>query len=191
MVLLDMVMAVDPKTPVFYLDTGLLFAETHRLVERVGRRYGIDPIGVRPTLSLDEQSTLYGDALWLRSPDTCCALRKVEALRTFLKSYDAWITGIRREQTPTRRDAPIVTFDEIFGVTKISPILDWTDSMVWTYVRAHNLDYNELHDDNYPSIGCVPCTRRINPDEAPRSGRWPGSPKTECGLHSHSEMSRH
>jgi phosphoadenosine phosphosulfate reductase len=183
MVLLDMIMAIDRSIPVFYLDTGLLFPQTHALIERASKRYGIAPIAVQPELSVAEQAERHGETLWLRAPDACCSMRKVESQRRFLRSYDAWISAIRRDQTPMRKDTPVVHFDTNFGITKINPLALWDERMVWTYVGAHNLDYNELHDANYPSIGCIPCTRAIDPGESPRSGRWPHAAKTECGLH--------
>ena len=183
MVALDMVMEIDTNTPVYYLDTGLLFPQTYALVDRVAKRYGIAPIRVSTPLSLDEQKNAYGDALWNRNPDACCALRKVAPQREFLKAYDAWISGIRRDQAPTRRSTPVVEVDRQFGIAKINPLAQWDERMVWAYVRAHDLDYNELHDANYASIGCVPCTRAVNPGESLRAGRWSQTGKIECGLH--------
>jgi phosphoadenosine phosphosulfate reductase len=183
MVALDMVMNIDRTIPVYYLDTALLFPETYDLVERVSARYGITPIAVKPTISLIEQAFLHGDKLWERDPDACCALRKVEPQREFLKKYDAWITGIRRDQSATRRETPVVQFDEQFGIAKISPLTHWDERMIWTYLRAHDVPYSALHDQGYPSAGCTPCTRAVKPGEDLRAGRWAGSDKTECGLH--------
>jgi phosphoadenosine phosphosulfate reductase len=183
MVALDMVMSIDRSTPVYFLDTGLLFPQTYELLDRVSERYGITPIGVKPTLSLLEQAFLHGDKLWERNPDACCAIRKVEPQRDFLTQYDAWISGIRRDQSATRKETPVVQFDQQFGIAKISPLAHWDERMIWTYIRAHDLPYNELHDRNYPSVGCVPCTRAIQTGEDLRAGRWSGREKTECGLH--------
>lgn len=183
MVALDMVMSIDRSTPVYFLDTSLLFPQTYELVQKVSDRYGITPIGVKPTISLLEQAFLNGDKLWERNPDACCAIRKVEPQREFLSKYDAWISGIRRDQSSTRRDTAVVKFDEQFGIAKISPLAHWDERMIWTYIRAHDVPYNELHDRNYPSVGCVPCTRAIEPGEDMRAGRWSGREKTECGLH--------
>ncbi|HZZ00090.1 MAG TPA: phosphoadenylyl-sulfate reductase [Candidatus Baltobacteraceae bacterium] len=180
---LDMVMALEPATPIYFIDTGLLFWQTHQLIERISRHYGIAPIAVRPQLSLDEQRELYGDELWKRNPDLCCALRKVEPQRLFLRGFDAWISGVRRDQTPDRSALPVVTWDERHEVVKVSPFAVWSEQRVWQYVRDRNLPYNELHDASYPSIGCVPCTRAVAPGEGLREGRWPGSAKLECGLH--------
>jgi phosphoadenosine phosphosulfate reductase len=182
-VALDLALRIDPSIPVYYLDTGLLFPETLDLVERVRQRYGIDPIAVRPQAGVDEQAARFGDALWARDPDLCCELRKVEPQRDFLHEYDAWISGIRRDQTPQRRQVPVVGWDAQFGLVKVNPLADWDEARVWEYVRKHDLPYNALHDRGYPSVGCYPCTRAVRPGADPRSGRWPGSGKTECGLH--------
>jgi len=183
MVALDMVVNIDRSVPVYYLDTGLLFPQTYELVHRVADRYGIVPIAVKPTFSLLEQAFVHGDKLWERDPDACCGIRKVEPQRDFLKNYDAWITGVRRDQSSTRRQTPVVQFDEQFGIAKISPLAHWDERMIWTYIRAHDVPYNELHDRNYPSAGCVPCTRAVREGEDLRAGRWPNSGKVECGLH--------
>jgi len=183
MAALDMVMSIDRTTPVYYLDTGLLFPQTYALIERVRERYGISPIGAAPELSLAQQSQTYGPNLWERDPDLCCSLRKVAPQKTFLASYDAWVSGIRRDQATTRATTPVVQWDERFGLVKINPFASWDERMVWTYVRAHDLPYNGLHDREYPSLGCIPCTRAIKPREDQRAGRWDGFTKTECGLH--------
>jgi phosphoadenosine phosphosulfate reductase len=187
MAVLDMVMEIDRTTPVFYLDTGLLFPETYALIERVRNRYGMVPIAVKSPLTVEQQSAEYGEALWSRDPDRCCQLRKVEPQREFLKSYDAWISSIRRDQSTTRSDTRVVHFDPIFGVMKVNPLAHWDERMVWAYIHAHNLDYNQLHDANYASIGCIPCTRPIEPGESLRAGRWSTTGKTECGLHAITE----
>lgn len=181
MVLLDLVVRLDDRVPVYYLDTGLLFPETYALVERAARRYGITPRAVRPELSLGAQAAAYGEALWERDPDRCCAVRKVEPNRAFVAGFDAWLTGIRRAQTVQRADVLPVVRDG--AVEKISPLYDWSDAELWAYVNAHDVPLNALHAEGYPSIGCVPCTRRPVDPADPRSGRWAGFGKTECGLH--------
>lgn len=118
-----------------------------------------------------------------RDPDQCCNLRKVEPLRRKLSELGAWITSIRRAQTSFRKDARKVEWDVKFGLVKVNPIADWTSQQVWRYLHEHGVPYNSLHDQNYPSIGCTHCTRAIQPGEDPRAGRWPGTAKTECGLH--------
>ena len=183
MALLDMVLRLDPSIPVFYLDTGLLFPETYALVEEITTRYGITPRAVRPSLSVTQQAKHHGDALWARDPDRCCELRKVTPQRKALVGFDAWITGLRRDQSSTRRAAPIVQWDAKFGLTKIFPLADWTERDVWRYLADHDIPSNRLHASGYPSIGCIPCTRPVAAGEDLRAGRWSGFAKTECGLH--------
>ena len=183
MALLDMALRLDPSIPVFYLDTGLLFPETYALVAEVSAHYGITPRAVRPGISVAQQAKRHGDALWERDPDRCCELRKVRPQQRALKGFDAWITGLRRDQSSTRRVTPVVQWDAKFGLAKISPLAEWTEREVWQYLSAHHVPYNQLHASGYPSIGCVPCTRPIAAGEDPRAGRWSGFAKTECGLH--------
>ena len=182
MVLVDLVMKLERSVPVFYLDTGLLFAETYALIERVRERYGIDPVAVVPELDVAAQAKRYGEALWARDPDACCDIRKVEPQRAFLSQYDAWITGVRREQSTTRYDIPFVEPDGR-GLAKIAPLADWSERDVWSYIAAHDVPYNPLNDRGYPSLGCTHCTRAVAPGEDSRAGRWPGFAKTECGIH--------
>lgn len=140
-------------------------------------------IRVEPVVSLDEQAAAYGPALWSREPDRCCALRKVEPLRRFLQGYRAWITGLRRQQSPTRAGTRPVEWDQRFGLVKVNPLFRWSRDEVWRYIRDHDVPYNPLHDRGYPSIGCWPCTTPVAPGEDERAGRWRGFHKTECGLH--------
>ena len=183
LVLLDMAMEIDARIPVYYLDTGLLFAQTYEHIGVIAQRYGIAPIPVRPTRTVDEQAQDQGPTLWERDPDLCCNLRKVEPQREFLKNYAAWISGVRRDQSSTRSATPIVSWDRKFDLVKINPLATWTEEMVWTYIHAHGIPYNPLHDEGYPSIGCITCTARVQPGEDARAGRWRGFAKTECGLH--------
>lgn len=183
--LIDLACAAGIRPRVFYLDTGVLFPQTYELIGRIAERYGIEPERVLPLLTLEEQAAEYGEKLWVRSPDQCCGIRKVEPLRRYLAGQEAWVTGIHRDQSPTRANAPRVTFDEAFGLVKLNPIVDWTMQDVRRYVAANDVPYNPLHDQGYPSIGCVPCTRAVKPGEDPRGGRWAGFEKTECGLHGH------
>lgn len=183
MVLIDM-LAKEAKNPViFYLDTGLLFAETYQLIEKVKQRYGLNPVQVLPAFTVEEQGRRFGAALWSTNPDQCCQVRKVEPLKRYLADKSAWITGIRRDQTLARRNAPIVGYDERHGLVKINPLARWTDKDVFRYLVKNDVSYNPLHDHGYPSIGCVPCTHPVNPGDDARSGRWAGQEKTECGLH--------
>ncbi|MCL6455054.1 MAG: phosphoadenylyl-sulfate reductase [Alicyclobacillus sp.] len=184
MVLLDMLMALDVRAHVFYLDTNVLFPETYALRDEAVERYGIPNLRqVLPDVTLSEQARVYGEALWARDPNRCCLIRKVQPLERVLSAYDGWITGIRREQAPTRANAKVVEWDAKFGLVKVNPLVRWTEGQVWRYIREHKVPYNPLHDQNYPSIGCLHCTKPVQPGEDPRSGRWAGFDKTECGLH--------
>jgi len=180
---IDMAARAGLPIDIFTLDTGLLFPETDELKRRLEARYGVTIRAVRPEFTVAEQAAREGDELWLRQPDRCCDLRKVAPLRATLSKFDAWITAIRRDQTPERANAPTVGWDGRFGLVKISPLVRWTFGEVQAYVAAHAIPYNPLHDQSYPSIGCVPCTSPVKPGEDPRSGRWRGKEKTECGLH--------
>lgn len=171
------------KVDIFYLDTDLHFPETYETRDRLEERYGIQFKRVTPALTLDEQQASYGPALWRQDPNRCCYLRKVQPLEKTLSEYDAWMTGIRREQSPTRRKAQIVEVDQRFLLTKVNPLVHWTSEDVWAYIRERDVPYNPLHDERYPSIGCAPCTRPVHEGEDLRSGRWSGFQKTECGLH--------
>ena len=183
MVLIDIATRINPALHVFTIDTDFLFPETYDLIEKVEKRYGIQVERVRSRLTPQDQEEIYGPALWSTNPDQCCALRKVEPLKEKLAKLRAWITAIRRDQTVFRASAQKIEWDRKFRLVKINPIADWTTKDVWNYVHEHNVPYNPLHDFNYPSIGCMHCTRAVRPGEDPRSGRWSGTGKTECGLH--------
>ena len=182
-VLVDMIQRVSPGTDIFYLDTDFHFQETYETRDRLKERYGLEFIRVSPKITPEEQTSQYGEALWKADPNQCCNIRKVEPLTRILSRYEAWITGIRRDQAPTRANAKKVEYDTKFGLIKFNPIADWTHDDVWNYIRDNNVIYNPLHDRNFPSIGCHYCTREVLPGEDPRAGRWAGSEKTECGLH--------
>lgn len=185
-VLVDMVHRIDPSVPLFYLDTEFLFPETYATRDRVIERYGLKPaqvIQVKSMLTAQQQAEEHGDALWSREPDRCCQLRKVEPLTRVLRGYEAWITGIRRDQAPSRANAGIVEWDQKFELVKINPLARWSWNDVWTYMKVYEVPYNPLHDQNYPSIGCTHCTAPVAPGEDPRAGRWKNFAKTECGLH--------
>lgn len=183
MALIDMAARLNPALRVFTVDTEFLFPETYQLIEKVEERYGISVERVRPRLRPEAQAEIYGTALWTINPDQCCALRKVEPLKEKLAGLRAWITAIRRDQTSARATARKVEWDQKFQLVKINPIADWTTKDVWTYLHAHDVPYNPLHDANYTSIGCTHCTRAVRAGEDPRAGRWAGFQKTECGLH--------
>ena len=185
-VLVDMVHRIDPAIPLFYLDTDFLFPETYATRDRIIQQYALQPaqvLQVRSLLTPDQQAAQHGPALWSTEPDRCCQLRKVEPLTRVLKGYEAWITGIRREQSPTRANAGLIEWDGKFQLVKVNPLARWTWADVWTYIKVYEVPYNPLHDQNYPSIGCTHCTAPVAPGEDPRAGRWKTFTKTECGLH--------
>ncbi len=184
--LVDMMLRINPRSALFYLDTGFLFPETHAVRDRIIAHYQLADdqiIHMKSALSPTEQAAQHGEALWLRNPDLCCQLRKIEPLTQILRRYAAWITGIRRDQSPTRAQAGLVEWDAKFGLVKFNPLAAWSWDQVWEYIRTHNVPYNELHDQHFPSIGCTHCTAPVMPGDDPRSGRWKSSTKTECGLH--------
>lgn len=182
-VLVDMLHKISPETDIFYLDTDFHFKETYETIERMSAHYNKQFVKAAPKLTPEEQAELHGDKLWEREPNACCNIRKVEPLTEILGKYDAWITGIRRDQAPTRANAKKVEYDVKFGLVKFNPLASWTWDDVWNYIRENNVIYNPLHDNHYPSIGCSYCTRQVMPGEDPRAGRWSGHEKTECGLH--------
>ncbi|HLR77348.1 MAG TPA: phosphoadenylyl-sulfate reductase [Balneolaceae bacterium] len=168
---------------VFYINTHLLFDETYALCDKIEKRFNISIIRVESRLSLQEQARQYGEKLWETDVDLCCHLRKVVPLRNYLADKTAWITGIRRDQSETRKQTKIIGKDPEYEVVKINPLAYWSRKKVWEYIHMHDLPYNPLHDHGYPSIGCVPCTEKVEPGEEERAGRWRGSAKTECGIH--------
>ncbi|WAH36628.1 phosphoadenylyl-sulfate reductase [Alicyclobacillus dauci] len=169
MVLLDMLMTKRAKVNVFYVDTNVLFEETYDLIQQVADHYTIpDLTRIEPALSLSAQARNYGDALWAADPNQCCSIRKVEPLSRHLKQYDGWITGIRRDQSPTRAHAQTFEWDKKFNLIKINPFILWTAEDVWQYIRDHEVPYNPLHNMGYPSIGCVHCTRPLRAGEGVR-----------------------
>jgi phosphoadenosine phosphosulfate reductase len=183
MVLIDMASRLRKDFRLFTIDTEFLFAETYALMDRIEEKYGITIEKVYSLLSPETQEFTHGAGLWTRDPDLCCRLRKVEPLRRKLQDLSAWITSIRHDQTSARSGAHRIEWDAKFGLVKVNPIVDWTSKQVWRYIHDHNVPYNELHNQDYPSIGCTHCTRAVRPGEDPRAGRWPGFAKTECGLH--------
>lgn len=183
-VLSDMLYKIHPDADVFYLDTDFHFKETYETRDRMVERYPrFNFIQVKPQLTPEEQAQQYGEELWKTDPNQCCNIRKVQPLVQVLKGYEAWITGIRREQAPTRANAKKIEYDTKFGLVKFNPLADWSTDDVWNYIRQNDVIYNPLHDQNYPSIGCHYCTRQVKPGEDIRAGRWSGSDKIECGLH--------
>lgn len=182
-VLLDLLARNRFQVDVFTLDTGLLFPETYELWRMLERKYKITIRAVRSKLGLEAQARKFGDRLWEGSPDLCCRLRKVEPLVRALEGKDAWITAIRREQTPERASASWMELDRTSGLVKVNPLVAWSAEDLWRYAKEHDVPVNPLHEQGYPSIGCAPCTTPIGDGEDPRAGRWRGLAKTECGLH--------
>jgi phosphoadenosine phosphosulfate reductase len=182
-VLVHMLQKVRPGKDIFYLDTDFHFKETYETRDILAAKYNVNFVQVKPKLTPEEQAEKLGEELWKSEPNQCCNIRKVEPLTEILGKYEAWITGIRRDQAPTRANAKKVEYDVKFGLVKFNPLAGWTSEDVWNYIRENNIPYNPLHDQNFPSIGCVQCTRQVAPGEDPRAGRWSGSEKTECGLH--------
>ena len=182
-VLVHLAATVRPGVDVLFLDTGYHFAETLGTRDAVAQVYGVNVVNVTPEHSVAEQDRLLGKDLFARDPGECCRLRKVVPLGAALRNYSAWVTGIRRVESPTRADAPLVGFDETFGLVKVNPLAAWTDEDMRSYIEAHGVLVNPLVDEGYPSIGCAPCTAKPADGADPRSGRWQGSTKTECGLH--------
>jgi phosphoadenosine phosphosulfate reductase len=170
-VILDMLLAIEPEARVFTLDTGVLFPETYETWRRIEQRYGIE---------IDVYRGEWIDGMWQRDPDGCCGLRKVEPLERALGEVDAWITGLRRDQSPTRADTPKLGPDDGHpGKLKCAPLADWTEKDVWRYIAENDVPYHPLHDRGYESIGCTHCTVA----GGGRDGRWAGTDKIECGLH--------
>ncbi|CEH28879.1 phosphoadenosine phosphosulfate reductase [Aneurinibacillus migulanus] len=184
MVLIDLISRVCPDARIVFLDTHVHFKETYELIERVKVRYPKLRIELKePDLSLEQQAEQYGIELWKSSPDLCCKLRKLDPLEDVLKGAVAWLSGLRREQSPTRANTQFVNEDRRFQSIKVCPLIHWTWDDIWTYIKLYQLPYNELHDKGYPSIGCEHCTAPVKEGGDSRAGRWSGTGKTECGLH--------
>jgi phosphoadenosine phosphosulfate reductase len=183
-VTLHILSQIAPNTPVLTLDTEVLFPETYALMDDLEKRLNLKLIRVKPALTLEQQAEKYGAALWERDADACCQIRKVAPLGPALAGFDAWITGLRRDQSG-RGKTPIVSWDKKYQIVKLCPFANWTEDLMWLYINSHELPYNTLHDKGYPSIGCnTPvCTQPVTEGSNERSGRWVNSQKTECGIH--------
>ena len=182
-VLVDMAAKVRPGVDVLFLDTGYHFVETIGTRDAVEAVYDINVVNVTPENSVAKQDELFGKDLFAREPNECCRMRKVEPLSKALRGYSAWVTGIRRVEAPTRANAPLISWDKAFGLVKINPLAAWTDEDMQDYIDANGVLVNPLVDEGYPSIGCAPCTAKPVQGADPRSGRWAGTGKIECGLH--------
>ena len=172
-----------PGVDVLFLDTGYHFPETYATRDTVARELSVRVVDVLPKRTVAEQDAEHGKDLFARDPNLCCALRKVEPLGRSLEPYELWFTGVRREEAPTRTATPLITWDAKNGLVKVNPLAAWTFDQLLDYASAFSVPVNPLMADGYPSIGCAPCTARVAPGADPRSGRWAGLGKTECGLH--------
>ena len=182
-VILSMLARIEPRVSVFNLDTGYQFQETLDVRDRIAKTYGIDVELKRPELTVAEYESVWSGPLYERNPDRCCLDRKVKVLREAIVGADAWMSGIRRDQSSHRSAAPTVGWDKKFGLVKINPLVRWSKKDVWRRIADQAIPYNPLHDRGYASIGCWPCTQPVPLGEDERAGRWNGTAKTECGLH--------
>jgi phosphoadenosine phosphosulfate reductase len=183
--LIHMLAEIEPGVRMINIDTGYQFAETLELRERIKARYGIEVEYVRPELTVAEYEAEHGGPLYELRPDQCCHDRKILPLQRAVAAIDplAWVSAIRKDQTADRARADVVQWDAKFNLVKVNPLLNWTKKDVWAFVVKHDVPYNPLHDQDYPSIGCRPCTRAVRAGEDDRAGRWAGKVKKECGLH--------
>lgn len=172
-----------PGVDVLFLDTGYHFIETSVTRDEVARSLGVRVVDVLPEQTVAEQDAQYGAELFARDPGLCCALRKVAPLQKTLSGYEVWFTGVRREESPTRADTPLIAWDERNGLVKVNPVAAWSFDDLLGYVAANAVPVNLLMSNGYPSIGCEPCTKPVAEGDDPRAGRWAGIAKTECGLH--------
>lgn len=181
-VLIHKIKTLEIPIKVFCLDTNLLFKATYDLWDKIEDRFDIRIESVSPILTLEGQAGLHKEELWKSDPDKCCYLRKVLPLQKYLSNKNAWISGLRRSQSDLRKDVQKIEWDSVNKVYKLNPLADWRHEEIWNYIRNYDLPYNPLHDEGYPSIGCIPCTEPAT-GESERSGRWRNSEKTECGIH--------
>jgi len=181
--ILAMLARIEPRVAVFNLETGYQFQETLELRDRIAEKYGIEVELKKPETTVAQYEAQHGGPLYKSNPNQCCFDRKLTVLRKSVVGMDAWMSAIRRDQSEHRREAAIVSWDHKFGLVKINPLANWTKKDVWNLIVREGIPYNPLHDQGYPSIGCWPCTRSIADGEDERAGRWSGTAKTECGLH--------
>lgn len=181
-VILDHLLQIAPEVAVVTIDTDFLFPETYALIETIQDHYAVELDVRRAGLSPEQQTEMYGPRLWEHEPDVCCHVRKVTPLADALAGRTAWISGLRRDQSPVRADTLLADWDHRHNLVKLNPLARWNGARVWHYIHKHNLPYNRLHDRNYRSIGCTHCTLAVSAGDE-RAGRWQGGVKTECGLH--------
>jgi len=181
-VLVHMLSTLGLKPTIVELDTHLFFRESYDTRARLVQRYDLTLVSPKiPTIA--EQHRAEGPNLWETDPDRCCHIRKVEPLIEALHPFEAWVSGIRRDQSPSRAGIRKAQWSDRYEMWKLHPLADWDERRVWTYITSNDIPYNPLHDVGYRSIGCIPCTRPTRSDEEERAGRWAGSDKLECGLH--------
>ena len=180
-VVMDLAHGIEPGARFFYLDTELLFPETYETRDALASHYGVE-FDRYAGISLAEQEERFGANLWRRDPDDCCGIRKVEAMREALEGAECWVSGIRRVDSENRATAAKFGWDKRFGLWKLNPLADWNDKRVWNHIKDHHVPYNPLHDQGYPSIGCMPCTSKPGDGEDARAGRWAGTDRSECGI---------
>lgn len=189
-IVIDMATKIQPDIKVFYINTGFQFKETDEIKDILKKKYQLNLVEYSSKLSTEEQTLKYGENLYKKDANLCCQLRKVEPIKRALKELDAWITGLRRGQAVTRKNLDIVQINKLDNQTslvKVNPLINWTRQQVWSYIEDNEIPYNPLYDKNYASIGCEPCTRPVQPGEDERAGRWAGTNKKECGIHTFSE----
>ncbi len=181
--LAHLVAEVAPSIPIVFLDTGYHFPETLQTRDQLVERTGVTLVNLTPALSIEQQDAEFGPELYLRDPDRCCQIRKVRPMDEFIAGYDVWITGMRLAAAPHRAERKVIEFDTRRHVIKVNPLLYWSDDDLLKFTLENDVTVNPLLYDGYPSIGCQPCTRRVEGSTDPRAGRWAGSGKLECGLH--------
>ena len=181
-VLMSIVKDIFPDLPIYFIDTRMHFEETLKLAEKLKKEWNLNIIYISSQYTEEEMEVLIGKEAYKTNPDLCCQYRKVEPLLRILKTKDAWLSSIRRDQAVTREFIDVIEIDAR-GVVKINPMYNWTKDQTWMYIRKYDLPYNPLHDQYYPSIGCKPCTSPVDKGGNERDGRWRGMPKVECGIH--------
>lgn len=182
-VLMNMALRIQPDVDIFYVDTGYFFPETYQLITQLEQRYQRSLRRVSTEITIEQQEKRFGPQLYTNDPNLCCHIRKVSPLKQALANSTAWVSALRHDQSSTRKNVPLVQWNDRYNLVKIAPLAYWTEADIWQYIHDHNLPYNELHDQGYPSIGCWPCTQPVAEGEDLRAGRWRGKSKTECGLH--------
>jgi phosphoadenosine phosphosulfate reductase len=184
-VLMHLASQIRPGVRVFFIDTGFHFTETMEMIHRIDERLNVQIQVIQPQLDIQEQAAIHGDELYVINPDKCCNLRKVEPNLRMLRELDGWVTALRRDQGPTRANLAPTESKSIEGrrLIKVNPMVRWTRAEVWRHIFEHDLPYNPLHDRGFTSVGCAPCSMPATNPSDERSGRWSGSQKTECGLH--------